>query len=291
MKILLTGAWGMVGRNVRAHAAAAEHRILAPTRAELDLRDAAAVVGGIQANIDENARFLADNLAIGLNLLTAAWKVQVPRLINLGSSCMYPRDVEGALTEDLLLSRPLEPTNEGYALAKLAAWKLAQLIARESPALCYRTLVPPNLYGPYDNFDPERSHLMPAIIRKTATAVDRGESEIEIWGDGTVRREFMFAGDLADFIWRHHDRLDTLPDTLNVGSGEDATINAYYQAAAAALGYDGAFRHDLSRPVGMRRKLLDVSGQRRLGWAPATTLAEGVKITAAWYRSLADPPG
>ena len=245
---------------------------------------AAGMVGGIQANIDENARFLADNLAICLSVLTAAWTVGVPRLVNLGSSCMYPRDLDGVLSEDRLLSSPLEPTNEGYAVAKLSAWKLAQLIDRQSPGQCFRTLIPPNMYGPHDHYDPEHSHLMPAIIRKIEDAVAEGRTEVEIWGDGTARREFMYAGDLADFVWRFHDRLEDLPDTLNVGVGEDATINDYYAAAAAALGFAGTFRHDLSRPVGMRRKLLDVSGQRRLGWRPGTGLQQGMKLAAAYYR-------
>ena len=305
MKILLTGARGMVGRNLLAHPGARGHEILGPGREALDLRDGAAslayiealrpdliihaagVVGGIQANINENARFLADNLAIGLNVLTAAARVGVPRLINLGSSCMYPRDVDGLLGEDLLLTRPLEPTNEGYALAKIAAWKLAQLFDLERSDLCYRTLIPPNLYGRFDHYDPVRSHLMPAIIRKIEDAKARGEASIEIWGDGDARREFMYAGDLADFIWRFHDRLEVLPDTLNVGVGEDATINAYYRAAAAALGYEGGFHHDLSRPVGMRRKLLDVGRQHRLGWTPPTGLAEGLIAAAADYRTFA----
>lgn len=304
MKVLVTGARGMVGRNVIAHPASAAHRIIGPGRDELDLRDAVAclayidrtrpdliihaagVVGGIQANISENARFLADNLAIGLNVLNAARIVGAPRVINLGSSCMYPKDLDGTLSEDRLLAGPLEPTNDGYALAKLAAWKLAQLLDREIPGQCFRTLIPPNMYGPHDNFDPERSHLMPAIIRKIEDAIADGRDEVEIWGDGLARREMLFVGDLADFIWRFHDRLEDLPDTLNVGVGEDHTINAYYAAAAAALGYRGGFRHDLSRPVGMRRKLLDVSLQRRLGWSPSTSLAEGVTLAARHYRAL-----
>jgi GDP-L-fucose synthase len=304
MRILLTGAGGLAGRNLLAHPLAAGHEILTPTRASLDLIDAAAcldyvdrhrpeliihaagLVGGIQANIDENARFLADNLAMGLNILTAAWRVGTPGFINLGSSCMYPRDVDGVLTEDMLLAGPLEPTNDGYAVAKLATWKLAQLIDREGGGRRFRTLIPPNMYGPFDHFDAERSHLMPAIIRKIEDAILEGRPEVEIWGDGTARREFLFAGDLADFIWRFHDRLDELPETLNVGVGEDATINDYYAAAAAALGFQGAFRHDLSRPVGMKRKLLDVRGQRRLGWAPRTSLAQGMAQAAAYYRSV-----
>ena len=302
MKILVTGAGGMVGRNLLADRRAADHHILAPTRAELDLTDAVACrtwmdrerpdmvihlagrVGGIQANIDAPAAFLADNLAIGLNVLTATRRAGVARLINLGSSCMYPRDHDGALRETDLLTGPLEPTNEGYALAKIAAWKLTLAMTAEDPRLVWRTLIPPNLYGPHDHFDPVNSHLMAAAILKIETASREGRRTVEIWGDGQARREFMFAGDLTDFIWRFHDRLEDLPETLNVGVGNDATVNDYYAAAAHALGWTGEFHHDLTRPVGMTRKLLDVSGQIRLDWRPATSLDGGLEATLSWRR-------
>ena len=302
MKILVTGAAGMVGRNLLADPRARRHDILAPSRSVLDLTDSvaceaflmrekphlvihlAAVVGGLQAHIEAPATFLADNLAIGLNLLGAARRAAIPQLINLGSSCMYPRDREGALTEDQLLTGPLEPTNEGYALAKLAAWKLTLAFGREAPGRLWRTLIPPNLYGPHDRFGPERSHLVAAAIKKIDDALRSEAGEVEIWGDGTARREFMFAGDLADFIWRFHDRLEELPETLNVGVGVDATVADYYRAVAAASGYRGAFRHDVGRPVGMTRKLLDVAGQTRLGWRPATSLMEGIAKAVAAYR-------
>jgi GDP-L-fucose synthase len=304
MKILVTGAAGMVGRNLLADPRSRRHLILAPSRNELDLTDSiacdaylvrerpdlvvhlAAVVGGLQAHIDTPATFLADNLAIGLNLLTAARRSQTPGLINVGSSCMYPRDRQGALREDQLLTGPLEPTNEGYALAKLAAWKLTQAFGREAPGRLWRTLIPPNLYGPYDRYDPARSHLLAAAIAKIDRALSVDAQEVEIWGDGMARREFMFAGDLADFIWRFHDRLEDLPETLNVGVGEDATVNDYYRTVAAVMGYRGAFSHDLGRPVGMRRKLLDVTGQTRLGWRPVTHLVEGVSAAVAALRSI-----
>jgi len=302
MKILVTGAGGMVGRNLLADPRALRHHILSPSRSELDLADRvacdafmareqpdliihlAAVVGGLQAHITAPATFLADNLSIGLNLLSAARRAETPRLINIGSSCMYPRDREAALREDQLLTGALEPTNEGYALAKIAAWKLTQAFGRETPDRLWRTLIPPNLYGPHDRFDPARSHLLAAAIAKTDRALLEGAREVEIWGDGTARREFLFAGDLADFIWRFHDRLEDLPETLNVGAGEDATVDDYYHAVASVMGYRGTFRHDPDRPVGMRRKLLDVTGQTRLEWRPATPLATGLGVAVAAYR-------
>ena len=305
MKILVTGASGMVGRNLLADARARDHEILAPPRSKLDLIDQAAGaryvaaqrpeliihlagrVGGIQANIDAPASFLAENLAIGLNVLTAARDAGVPRLINLGSSCMYPADGPDPLTEDALLTGSPEPTNDGYALAKLAAWKLALAMSRETPGLDYKTLISCNLYGPFDHFDPILSHLVPAAILKIDTARRGRAGEVEIWGDGTARREFMFAPDLADFIWRALGRWDAIPPTMNVGVGRDQSIDEIFGTIAEVMGYGGAFIHNLAKPVGMRRKRLDVSRQTALGWRPATDLSAGVAKTVEHFRARA----
>jgi GDP-L-fucose synthase len=302
MRILLTGGAGMVGRNILADPHAEAHEVLAPRRSELDLTDAAhcrryvadarpdlvihcaAVVGGIQANIDGAARFLQENLAIGLAVIGAAHAAETPRLINLASSCIYPKGLEDPITEDRLLTGALESTNEGYALAKLAAWKLVQTLGRDIPGSAWRTLVPPNLYGRWDHFDARRSHMMAAAILKIDAALRNGRPSVEIWGDGEARREFLFAADLADFVWRFCERLEDLPETLNVGVGEDLSISGYYEAVAQAMGYRGRFEHDLARPVGVRRKLLDVSGQRRLGWSPPTPLREGLAAAVAHFR-------
>lgn len=302
MRVLLTGGSGMVGRNLLADPRAAAHEIFAPARAELDLTDAAScrrfvadlapdlvihcagVVGGIQANIDGGARFLSENLAIGLSVTAAAHAARVPRLINLASSCIYPAGIETPIREDRLLTGALEPTNEGYALAKLATWKLVRAFGREIPGAAWRTFVPPNLYGRFDHFDARRSHLMAAAILKIDGALRDGRRSLEIWGDGSARREFLFAGDLADFIWRFCDRLEELPETLNVGVGEDRTVDDIYRAVAAAMGFRGGFTHDPTRPVGVMRKLLDVSGQQRLGWSPPTSLAQGLAAACGWFR-------
>jgi GDP-L-fucose synthase len=303
VKILVTGASGMVGRNLLADPRAGDHEILAPPRARLDLTSQAASaayigaerpeliihlagrVGGIQANINAPAGFLAENLAIGLNVLTAARDAGVPRLINLGSSCMYPAEGPDPLTEDALLTGSPEPTNDGYALAKLASWKLALAMARETPWLDYKTLISCNLYGPFDHFDPILSHLVPAAILKIDTALRGGHGEVDIWGDGTARREFMFAPDLVDFIWRAIDRWATIPPTMNVGVGRDQSINDIFGTIAEVMGYRGAFVHDLSKPVGMRRKRLDVSRQTALGWRPKTDLAAGVAKAVEHFRA------
>jgi GDP-L-fucose synthase len=304
MRIFVTGARGMVGRNLLADPRARAHVIDAPPREVLDLRDAAAVrtylaanrpdlvihlaavVGGIQANINEPYRFLLENLQLTTAVIDGARAAGVGALLNVGSSCMYPRDLERPLSTDLILSAPLEPTNEGYALAKIASAKMTEFIRREDPGLRYKTLIPCNLYGPFDDFHPIRSHMIPAIVRKLVEAKAKGSDEVEIWGDGAARREFMYAGDLADFIWSHLERLEELPDLMNVGVGDDHTVNDYYRIIAEVVGYAGGFRHDLSKPAGMMRKLLDVSQQRGIGWSPATSLQEGVRLTFEHFKTL-----
>ncbi len=295
----------MLGRNLLADPRAENHAILAPARDELDLTDAAATatyvakhkpdlilhfaarVGGIQANISEPDRFLAENLAIGLAVMGAAAKAETPRLVNFGTSCMYPLEAPRPLNPISLMTGSMEPTSEAYTLAKIASWKLTQTLGRATPGATWRTIIPPNLYGPHDHFDLVRSHLVPAIILKIEAAMTAGEDEVTIWGDGSARREFMFAADLADFVWRFHDRLEDLPDTMNVGVGADHSVDDYYRIVGEVLGYTGRFTHDTSRPAGIPHKLLDTAAQRDLGWTPATSLRDGVAATAAFYRSHA----
>ena len=301
MKVLLTGGRGMVGRNVREAAGAAAHEVLAPGRDELNLFDGAAVdaylarhkpdliihaagrVGGIAANIKNPVAFLVENLDIGRNVILGAARAGVPRLINLSSSCMYPRDAENPLREAQVLTGTLEPTNEGYAIAKIAAMKLCRYITTENPALAYKTLIPCNIYGRHDHFDLERGHLVAAVITKLDQARRDGAAEIDIWGAGTARREFMYAGDLADAIWRAAESYDGLPEVMNVGVGDDHSVNDYYQTIAEVVGFTGRFTHDLTKPAGMARKLMDVSGMKAWGYTPATSLKEGLAQTYRYY--------
>lgn len=302
MRILLTGARGMVGRNLVEHPGAHAFEWLTPASAALDLRDYAATlaylretrpdlvihaagkVGGIQANMREPVAFLVENFDMGRNIVMAAHAAGVPRLLNMGSSCMYPRGCDGALREDMVLSGTLEPTNEGYALAKIATARLCEYVMREDDRVQYKTLIPSNLYGRHDKFDPARSHLIPAIIHKIHLAIQNGAEEVEIWGSGEARREFLYAGDLADAVIRAVTHFDALPPVMNIGLGHDYTINEYYAAVAAVMGFRGRFAHDLSKPVGMARKLVDVSLQTAWGWSPAHTLSEGIEKTYLFYR-------
>jgi GDP-L-fucose synthase len=301
IRVLLTGGGGMVGRNILEHPNRHNFEFLAPRSDELDLRDfdainsylraftpdivihAAGKVGGIQANIREPVGFLMDNLDMGRNIIWASYKFGIDRIINLGSSCMYPRNHTEALREELVLTGQLEPTNEGYALAKIVTARLCDYIMREDSRCQYKTLIPCNIYGRYDKFDPAQSHLLPAIISKVHHAKLVGQESVEIWGDGTARREFMYAGDLADVLLRAITNFDTLPSCMNVGLGFDYTINEYYQAAAEVLGYTGGFIHDIGKPVGMARKLVCVERQTAWGWSARHDLHEGIERTYAYF--------
>lgn len=300
-RLLVTGGNGMVGRNILEHPAAAQWDILAPGSRELDLRDydavlslvrefrpdvvvhAAGKVGGIQANMAHPVDFLLVNLDLGRNIVTAAREAGVPRLLNLASSCMYPRNAPNPLTEDLILKGELEPTNEGYALAKIVTARLCEYIRREQPSLQYKTLIPCNLYGRHDKFAPEHSHLIPAIIHKVHSALRDGCDTVDIWGDGTARREFMYAGDVADAVMHVLDHFEVAPDLLNIGLGHDYSINEYYAVVAEVVGWKGCFRHDLSKPVGMKQKLTSIERQRTLGWMPSTSLRAGIEKTYEFY--------
>jgi len=306
LKIFLTGGHGMVGRNFMLHPKAEDFLIDAPNRHQLDLTSkssvvdhlkrtkpdliihAAGKVGGIEANMAEPYAFLVDNLYVGANVVSAAFQVGIPRLINLGSSCIYPKDINGSISEDMLLTAPLETTNEGYALAKIAAIRMCQFASQTKAELSYKTLVPCNLYGPYDKFEIHQAHLIPSIISKIDKSIANGEKTVEIWGDGTARREFMYVGDLTDLIFRAILEFESMPSMMNVGLGFDYSILDYYTATARIMGWSGSFSFNLNKPVGMKRKLLNVNHQINWGWKSKTSLDDGINLTAQYYKELSN---
>ena len=299
-RVYVAGHEGMVGRAlVRALTARGYHNLVVRTRSELDLQDQAAVrrffaanrpayvflaaarVGGILANSRQPASFLADNLAIALNVIQAAHEFRIEKLLNLGSSCIYPRLAQQPLREEYLLSGPLEPTNEAYAIAKIAAIKLCDAYRRQEGAN-FISLMPTNLYGPYDNFDLETSHVMAALIRRCHEARIQGARPVTLWGTGTPRREFLHVDDLADACCFAMERYDG-DGFLNVGTGEDLTIREIAALVADIVGYVGEFVFDSTRPDGTPRKLLDASRLEALGWRARIGLREGVADTYRWY--------
>jgi GDP-L-fucose synthase len=299
-RIYVAGHRGLVGSAlVRCCERRQLGELILRTRAQLDLRDAAAVdrffaaeqpeyvllaaatVGGINTNDTRPADFIRDNLLIAANVIDAAWRHKTRKLLFLGSSCIYPKLAPQPLREDYLLTGALEPTNEWYAIAKLAGLKMCQAYRRQY-GFDAITLLPTNLYGPHDNFDADSSHVLPALLRKIDNAQRTGADHVTLWGSGTPRREFLFADDLADaclFLMEHYS--ESRP--INVGCGEDLSIRELAQLIADVVGFTGRFELDPGRPDGTPRKLLDVSRLSALGWSPRIGLKTGIRITWQWY--------
>lgn len=243
----------------------------------------AAKVGGIQANISQPVEFLARNLEIDKNVILNSLEIGVPELIYVASSCMYPRNYRQPLKESDLLGGPLEPTNEGYALAKIVGAKLCEFASAAS-GVSYRTVIPSNLYGPGDNFDPSTSHLLASVIRKVHEVKLTGKRQIEVWGSGEARREFTYIDDLADWTLGVVTQVANLPQYVNLGCGHDYSVADFYRKAMEVIGVDAELRFDLSKPDGMHQKLLDSSlASNTASWNPRTSLEAGIRETYHWY--------
>ena len=298
-RIFVAGHRGLVGSAiVRRLQAEGCSNLLLRSRAELDLRDQAAVerffaaerpelvylaaakVGGIQANDSYPADFIRDNLLIQTNVIDAAYRHSTRKLLFLGSSCIYPKHAPQPMPESCLLTGPLEPTNEWYAVAKIAGVKMCQAYRRQYgfSAIC---VMPTNMYGPGDNFDLQSSHVLPALLRKFHEAKQRQEQQVVVWGTGTPRREFLHVDDLADACVYLMERYDSA-EPLNVGWGEDIAIGELASLVAEVIGFTGSLRFDTSKPDGTPRKLLDVTRLRALGWAPKIPLRQGMAATYVW---------
>jgi GDP-L-fucose synthase len=300
--IFIAGHRGLVGSAIhRKLSAEGFSRLVTRTRAELDLTNRAAVdeffvrekptvvvmaaarVGGIKANNDEPVEFLLENLQIQNNIIQAAHENGVRKLLFLGSSCIYPKLAPQPIPESALLGGPLEPTNEAYAIAKIAGIKLCQAYVREYGAN-FISAMPTNLYGPNDNFDLEKSHVLAALLRKAHEAKESGASEIVVWGSGEPRREFLHVDDLASaclFLLQNYDS----SEIINIGTGTDLTIRELAELICEVVGFDGELSWDRSRPDGTPRKLLDVSKIGSLGWQAKIPLREGIARTYDWYKA------
>lgn len=291
-KIFVAGHMGMVGSAILRRLQSEDCALLTIDHAALDLTRqapteafieqhrpdiiivAAARVGGILANAQYPADFLYDNLAIGMNIIRAAHLCRVERLLWLGSSCIYPRDAAQPMTEHALLTGPLEPTNEAYAIAKIAALKYAQACSRQFGHR-FMTAMPTNLYGPNDNFDPMTSHVLPALMRRIHEAKIFGRDQVTLWGSGTPLREFLHVDDLADALI-HLLRFSESVEPVNIGTGDEVSIGELARIIAKVVGFEGRLEHDLSKPDGTPRKRLDSSHMQSLGWKPRIGLRDGI---------------
>ncbi|MBL1083017.1 GDP-L-fucose synthase [Streptomyces actinomycinicus] len=311
-RVYVAGHRGLVGSALVRRLRADGYEVVTRTRSRLDLRDAAATaaflrdtrpdavvlaaarVGGILANSTHPVQFLEDNLLIQLSVIPAARAAGVRRLLFLGSSCIYPRRAPQPIPEDALLTGPLETTNEAYALAKIAGVVQVRSYRRQYGA-SYICAMPTNLYGPGDNFDPESSHVLPALVRRFHEARHDGLDEVVLWGSGTPRREFLHVDDLADACVTLLRRYDG-DEPVNVGCGQDLTIRELAGIVAEVVGFEGRIIQDLTKPDGTPRKLLDVSRMTGLGWRPRIALRDGIAATyASWLgtaeAALAGRPG
>ena len=302
-KVFVAGNRGLVGSAIVRNLIAKGYKnIYSAPRTHFDLRDqndvekyfevnrpeyvflAAAKVGGIKANSDYPAQFIRDNLQIQTNVIDAAYRHGVKKLMFLGSSCIYPKFATQPITEDQLMTGPLEPTNDSYAIAKIAGIKMCQAY-REQYGFNAISLMPTNLYGPNDNFDLQTSHVLPAMIAKFHNALSHSEHwEVKLWGDGSAMREFLHADDLAEACYTCMQNYND-PEIINIGTGEDVTIKQLAETIADVVGYDRHINWDTTKPNGTPRKVLNVDRIKSLGWQPKINLHEGIESTYTWYKN------
>jgi GDP-L-fucose synthase len=300
-RVYVAGHRGMVGSALSRRLVREDVQLVTTERSEVDLRNQAAVfdwfakarpqviflaaakVGGIVANDTLRAEFIYDNIAIAANVIQAAYQSGAEKLMFLGSSCIYPKLAAQPLREDMVLTGPLEPTNEPYAIAKIAGIKMAEAY-RSQYGSDFISVMPTNLYGPGDNYHPEYSHVVAALIRRFHEAKVSGRKSVVVWGSGTPRREFLYVDDMADACV-HLMKTYSSAELINIGTGEDITIAEFARVVAGVVGYHGEITFDTSRPDGTPRKLLDVSRLTKLGWRAQTSLEDGVKLAYKAYRA------
>jgi len=299
--VLVTGGSGMLGRHLVPILEKTGHLVYAPDRDELDLTDSlatmsylksikidtvihcAAYVSGIASNTTTKHHSFDSNVMMGLNLIRACIELEIKNMINVGSATVYPNDAPQPLREESLGDGGFEGPIEGYALSKYVVYR-ACVMANEQHNTSFKTIHPCNLFGPFDNFSLETGHMLPAILHRMHQAKENGNAPVVIWGDGTAKREFLYAPDLADFLNFALYKFTELPEVMNVGSGVEVSVNEMHQHMAEVIGYNGELQHDLSRPVGRKRRYLELSKQNEFGWSPKTPFEEALMFTYDYLR-------
>ncbi len=297
-RILITGSSGMLGTSLIKNS---KYVIFTPNRKKLNLFNfnkvkdyikknrinfvihCAAKVGGIQDNMNYQLDYLVENLNINKNIIMASYENGVKNFLNISSSCIYPKNIKKKISENLIFKGDFEPTNEGYAVSKFISIKLCKFISKKY-GYNYKTLVPTNLYGPNDKYDLQKSHLLAAIIKKLSDAKKKKIKKIEIWGDGKAKREFMYVSDLSDAIWFSVKNFNKIPIILNIGTGKDYSVLDYYKKVSKIIYPEAKFYFSKEKPSGMRRKLLDVSKSKKLGWKAKVSLTSGIIKTYKDYK-------